>query len=66
MTLEAGDCIYIPSYWWYQLEVPVEPQDEHNIQQSYQPDNSLIVTYWYDSTSTWLDLVMHGISNNIL
>ena len=28
MTLAGGDCIYIPSYWWYQLEVPSEARDE--------------------------------------
>jgi Cupin-like domain len=65
MTLAAGDCIYIPSYWWYQLEVPTEPR-EANTSQSSVPENSLIVTYWYNSTSSWLDLVMHGVSNNIL
>ena len=53
MELTAGDCIYIPAYWWYQLEI----SDDYK---------TLVVTHWYDVASTWLKMVMTGIENDIL
>lgn len=53
MELTAGDCIYIPAYWWYQLEISDD-------------SNTLVVTHWYDVASTWLKMVMTGIENDIL
>lgn len=53
MELMAGDCIYIPAYWWYQLEISDD-------------SNTLVVTHWYDVASTWLKMLMTGIENDIL
>jgi len=54
VSLSAGDCVYVPSHWWYQIEVPSDPTLKKN-------PNSLIVTLAYSMTSTWVDLVNHGI-----
>lgn len=55
VTLEAGDCVFVPSYWWYQVAVPKEPQEL-----------ALLATYQYDVASAWVDLVMYGVQNQLL
>ena len=53
VTLDKGDCIYIPAYWWYQIEASAE-------------EATLTVTHWYDISSTWVELIFNGIEENIL
>ena len=53
ITLLKGDCMYIPAYWWYQIEGPPD-------------DLSLTVSYWYDVGSSWMRLIFDGIENNAL
>ena len=53
MVVDAGDCIFIPAYWWHQIETSDEM-------------NTVLVTYYYDVASSWLKLVMEGIANDIL
>ena len=53
MTLDKGDCIYIPAYWWYQIEASAA-------------ETTLTVTHWYDIGSTWVELIFNGIEQNLL
>lgn len=59
MTLSKGDCVFVPSFWWYQVEVPKTEKGK-------KKRHALIVKYEYDVSSTWIDLVMYGINNGIL
>ncbi len=56
VILEAGDCVFVPSYWWYQVAIPKNEQKDHG----------LVVTFKYDVSSTWVDLVMYGVQNQLL
>mmetsp|Transcript_3969 Transcript_3969/g.2934 ORF Transcript_3969/g.2934 Transcript_3969/m.2934 type:complete len:104 (+) Transcript_3969:718-1029(+) len=52
VDLERGDCLYIPSFWWQQI-------DSH-------PDRSIGVTFWYPTSSDWLKLTFEGIEQNLI
>ena len=53
ITLQPGDCLYIPSYWWSQT---LSASDK----------TSITVTHWYESSSSWADLIMKGITDKTL
>lgn len=49
VTLGPGDCLYIPAHWWIQrLSSPEE--------------RTVVVNHWYESSSTWADMIIGGIS----
>eukprot|EP00347_Sterkiella_histriomuscorum_P020430 403337837 len=53
IDLEEGDCLYIPPYWWQQIESdPNKP--------------SIAVSYWYEVSSDWLKLVFTGIEKGYI
>ena len=47
VILNPGDCLYIPSYWWMQIE----GKDEMSIG----------VTFWYGVTSEWIKVIFHAL-----
>lgn len=53
VTLGPGDCLFVPSHWWYQSL-------------SSKDGESISVTHWYESSSTWADAIFEGISDNKL
>ena len=53
VKLSAGDCVYIPNYWWVQIK-------------SDPTQLSVGVTHWYEISSTFVDLVMRGVRKNEL
>ena len=53
VALDKGDCIYIPAFWWYQIEASAA-------------ETTLTVTHWYDIGSTWVELIFNGIEQNLL
>jgi len=50
--LDQGDCLYIPSYWWQQIDS--------------SPEKSIGVTFWYPTSSDWMKLTFHGIEENLI
>ena len=48
VVLEKGDCLFIPSYWWYNLKTE-------------EKKNNILVTFVYKSQSRWVELLMKGI-----
>eukprot|EP00347_Sterkiella_histriomuscorum_P007635 403348160 len=53
VLLQEGDCLYIPPYWWQQIESdPNKP--------------SIAVSYWYEVSSDWLKLVFTGIEKGYI
>mmetsp|Transcript_4800 Transcript_4800/g.8230 ORF Transcript_4800/g.8230 Transcript_4800/m.8230 type:complete len:109 (-) Transcript_4800:70-396(-) len=72
--LKPGDCLYIPAYWWHQIQTitPNKPKKatateeekldfKKNVQQL-----SVSVDFWYHVHSYWLRHVFYGIENGIL
>ena len=51
VRLEAGDALYLPSYWWHH----VKPASS---------GRNLAVNYWYPTSSAMLRLVMDGMEIN--
>jgi mannose-6-phosphate isomerase-like protein (cupin superfamily) len=49
--MEQGDCIYIPAYWWHQIETPANKP-------------TIALSYWYEVSSEWLKIVFQGLENN--
>lgn len=60
MTLSKGDCLFIPSFWWFQLQVA----DADKLATTFE--HSLLIRYGYDVSSTWVDLIMYGTNNSLL
>ena len=50
--LEKGDCIFIPSYWWHQLNTYNEP--------------NLSVAFYFKSNSRYLDVIVKGIEEDLI
>ena len=53
VILSPGDCIYIPAHWWHQAL-------------STDQGTTLAINFWYDSSSSWADMVMKGIAEGTL
>ena len=53
ISLKPGDCLYVPPYWWTQI-------------QSSDEEVSIGVTFWYECSSSWLELFMKGVHSNLL
>ena len=53
ITLSPGDCLYVPSHWWHQ-------------RRSSDEQRTLVVNHWYDSSSSWADLVIEGLNEGKL
>ena len=51
-TLEQGDCIYIPAFYWYQSKTLGE--------------QSMLFTFGYESHSKLVDLLFDAINDGIL
>lgn len=50
VQMHPGDCVYIPAYWFQQLQTEKEAV--------------VAVTYTYESSSTWLTLIEEGIKQS--
>jgi len=50
-VLRDGDCLYLPAYWWYQIETA--------------PVTTIVLTYWYTVASEWLKLMFYGLEENM-
>lgn len=63
VTLDRGDCIYVPAYYYVQSKTVSSGQyePELNINGS---DDSLIITHLYESHSAMVDLVFEGLTDN--
>lgn len=53
ITLGAGDCLYLPAYWWSQRETSSEEQ-------------TILITFWYEVASEWARLVFLGLEQKYL
>jgi hypothetical protein len=53
IVLKDGDCLYLPSYWWYQQETSPEAV-------------TTVVTFWYTVSSVWLKMMFHGLEEGSL
>lgn len=53
VTLSQGDCLYLPAHWWLQTESALE-------------EPTIVLNHWYESSSSWADIIMSGISQNKL
>ena len=47
VELEEGDCVYIPAYWWQQIDSV--------------PERSIGVTFVYPAGSDWIKMIFHGL-----
>lgn len=72
--LHEGDCVHIPAYWYSQIQAlthskrppPDAPKDDQMRYLSSLQKLSVSVDFWYNSTSTMLDNVMHGLNKQLL
>lgn len=51
VKLSAGDCIYLPPYWWYQMETAGSIE-------------AIAVMHYYQISSSWLRAVFNGIERH--
>lgn len=70
VQLKPGDCVYIPAYWWYQIQTmtPKKPGQHSSEAQLKAHDEqmkelSISVDFWYHVHSYWLENMFHGIEN---
>ena len=55
-TLESGDCLYVPAYFWVQSQTLSETTHQ------FSPSaRSLILTHHYESHSELVDMMMNGL-----
>ena len=54
VTLRPGDCMYIPAHWWFQSLSDSESE------------LTVTVQHWYESSSSWADLILYGVANDKL
>ena len=72
VILKPGDCIYIPAYWWYQVQTltpkKVGPESGEEYDQYLEQIKKLSVTvdFWYHVHSHWLENMFYGIENKLL
>jgi jumonji domain-containing protein 7 len=53
ITLRQGDCIYLPAYWWHQMETSADA-------------STIIVTYWYRVAVEWVRLLFEGLEQRLI
>jgi hypothetical protein len=56
VALDKGDCVYVPPFWWYQVETPEQETNQINA----------IVKYTYVESTTWVDMLMYGMENGLI
>ena len=62
VTLEQGDCIYVPAYYFVQTKTV----DDDNYEPEYNGKNAqtVLISHWYESHSALVDMVFDGIEDN--
>ena len=50
-NLEKGSCVYVPAYYWYQMEAKKD---------------SMYMTFQYESSSRMVDMLIRGVDNGIV
>ena len=50
--LEKGDCLFIPAYWWYQVDTYNEP--------------NTYINFYFASHSRYVDIIMKGIEEDMI
>ena len=48
--VEKGDCLFIPAYWWFQIDTYNEP--------------NLYVKLFFETHSRYLDILMKGVEDD--
>ena len=49
--LEKGSCVYVPAYYWYQMEAKKD---------------SMYMAFQYESSSRMVDMLIRGVDNGIV